>query len=98
MPGLDDPERLGFSIAAHIKVTTKEGNVYHKAVDIPRGIPGNPLTHEEHMERFRDCVNYAGKPLPQANIQKIISMVGRLEEVGDVRTLIPLLLIKQKRR
>jgi 2-methylcitrate dehydratase PrpD len=95
---LDDPERLGFSLAAHMKVTTKKGDVYSRAVDIPRGIPGNPMTHEEHMERFRDCVSYAGKPVSPANIGKIISMVGRLEEARDVRTLIPLLLVKQKRR
>jgi 2-methylcitrate dehydratase PrpD len=97
-PSLDDPERLGFSLAAHMKVTTKKGNVYHKAVDIPRGIPGNPLTKEEHVERFQDCVNYAGKPLPKVNTEKIISMVGRLEESKDVRSLIPLLLVREKRR
>lgn len=97
-PSLDDPERLGFSLAAHMKVTTKKGNVYHKAVDIPRGIPGNPLTKEEHVERFQDCVNYAGKPLPKVNTEKIISMVGRLEETKDVRSLISLLLVKEKRR
>ena len=94
---LDDPERLGFSLAAHMKVTTKKGTVYHKAVDIPRGIPGNPLTKGEHMERFQDCVNYADKPLPAENTEKIVSMVGRLEEAKDVRSLIPLLLVRQKR-
>jgi 2-methylcitrate dehydratase PrpD len=98
VPALDDPERLGFSLAAHMKVTTKKGDVYPKAVDIPRGIPGNPMTPEEHMERFRDCVSYAGKPVSPANVEKIISMVGRLEESRDVRALIPLLLVKQKRR
>lgn len=97
-PTLDDPEKLGFSLAAHMKVTTKGGNVYHKAVDIPRGIPGNPLSKEEHMERFQDCVNYANKPLPKVNIKKIISLVTRLEEAKDVRNLIPLLIVKQKRR
>ena len=97
VPALDDPERLGFSLAAHLKVTTKNGDLYSKAVDIPRGIPGNPMTHEEHMERFQDCISYASKPLSSAKVDKIISMVDRLDEVGDVRTLIPLLLAKQKR-
>ena len=96
VPALDDPERLGFSLAAHLKVTTKNGDLYSKAVDIPRGIPGNPMTHEEHMERFQDCISYASKPLSSAKVDKIISMVDRLDEVGDVRTLIPLLLAKQK--
>ena len=97
-PSLDDPERLGFSLAAHMEVTTKNGNVYQKAVDIPRGLPGNPLSQEEHLDRFQDCVNYAEKPLPKGNLRKIVSMVNRLEKVKDVSGLIPLLLVKQNRR
>jgi 2-methylcitrate dehydratase PrpD len=95
-PTLDDPERIGFSLAARIKLTKKNGDVYHKAVDIPRGLPENPLSREEHVERFQDCVNYANKPLPKENIERIISMVGRLEEAKDVCSLIPLLLVSQK--
>ena len=97
-PTLDDPERLIFSVGAHVKVTTKRGNTYDKSVDIPRGFPGNPLTQEEHLERFRGCVEYADKPLPKGNIEKVISRVDRLEETKDIRTLIPVLLVKAKRR
>lgn len=91
-----DPEldqgRPEFHLRTELKVTTEVGEVYHKVVDIPRGAPGNPLTDEEHQERFRDYVSYAGRPLPSENIDKIASMVGQLEEVEDVRSLIPLLL------
>jgi 2-methylcitrate dehydratase PrpD len=97
-PSLDDPKRLGFSLAARMKVTTKKGDVYTKTVDIPRGLYGNPMTEEEHMERFRDCISYAGKPLPSANIKKIMSKVGQLQTARDVRTLVPLLLAKPKRK
>ena len=93
---LDDPNRLGFSLAANVRITTKKGDVFFKAVDIPRGLPGNPMTEEEHMERFQDCVHYAEKPLSPATTRKIISTVAQLEKVRDVRTLIPLLLVKQK--
>jgi 2-methylcitrate dehydratase PrpD len=93
-PTLDDPGKPGCSPAAYMKATTKDGNVYHKAVEIPRGMPGNPLTKEEHIERFQECVSYANKPMPKANTKKIVFMVGRLEEVKDVRNLIPLLLVK----
>ena len=97
-PTLDDPERPGSSLATHMKVTTNGGNVHHKRVDIPRGLPGNPLSKEEHRERFQDCINYAEKPLPKRNPDKIVSMVDRLEEAKDVGSLIPLLLARQKRR
>jgi 2-methylcitrate dehydratase PrpD len=96
-PGLDDPERPGSSLAAHMKVTTRKGDIYHKAVDMPRGHPGNPLTREEHMERFRDCVDYAAIPVSKAKTEKLISRVGRLEEAEGVRSLIRLLPAKRKR-
>ena len=78
--------------AVDMRVTTRDGSVLHKSVDIARGFPGNPLTKQEHNQRFQDCVSYAGKPLPPENIDKVVSLVSRLEELTDVRRLIPLLL------
>jgi len=93
-PGADDPERPELNRAVHMTVTAKEGSIYHRVVDKPPSIPGNPLTRDEHIERFRDCINYANKPLPTGNIEKLISMVYGLEEVKDVSNLIPLLLVR----
>ena len=96
-PSLDDPASATFSIAAHVKVTTKRGDVYDtKSADIQRGHPGNPLTREEHLERFRDCLDYADNPLPGEGIEKMLAIVSRLEETEDVRTLIPLLVKKRR--
>ena len=96
---LDDPASGRFSIAAHVRVMTRTGDVYDtKSADIPRGHPGNPLTREEHLERFRDCLDYAHNPLPAKSVESMLSMVNRLEEVEDVRSLIPLLLVKQRMR
>ena len=98
-PSLDDPASAKFSIAAHVKVTTKEGVVYDtKSADIPRGHPGNPLSREEHLERFRDCLDYADNPISAKNVEKMISTVSRLEDIEDVRSLIPLLLEKRRRK
>jgi len=77
---------------ADMRVTTEDGRVCHTIVDIPRGAPENPLTKEEHNERFQSCLRYGGKPLSDENIGKIVSMVNQLEAVKDVRTLISLLL------
>jgi 2-methylcitrate dehydratase PrpD len=78
--------------AIDMRVTTRDGGVLHKSVDIARGFPGNPLTKDEHNERFQDCVRYAKKPLPPENIEKLVSLIAQLEEIDDVRVLIPLLL------
>ena len=79
-------------LTAAMLVTTRDGKSYHTIVDIPRGYPENPLTEEEHQERFRSCIQYGSKPAPGENIEKIVSLIDELEGVKDVRTLIPLLL------
>jgi 2-methylcitrate dehydratase PrpD len=95
-PSLGNPEMLDGSASTHLsvrmKVATKEGGAYYKDVDIPRGNPKNPLAGEEHIQRFRDCVDYADRRLPKFNIDKMVSLIAGLEKVEDVRTLIPLLL------
>jgi len=98
-PSLDDPASAKFSIAAHVKLITKRGDVYDtKSADIPRGHPGNPLSREEHMERFRDCLDYAGNPLPAASVEKMLAIVARLEETEDVRSLVPLLVRNRRQK
>jgi len=84
--------KIEVHLRTDMKVTTTKGDIYQKVLDEPRGSPGNPLTSEEHRECFRDYISYAGKPLPNENVDKIVSMVDRLEEVEDVCNLIPLLL------
>jgi 2-methylcitrate dehydratase PrpD len=92
-PDLGHPDRQDASthLSVRMKVATKEGAVYHEAVDLPRGNPRNPLADEEHLERFRDCVNYADIPIPESNVGKAVSLITRLEKVEDVRPLISLL-------
>jgi len=86
-PLLDERNHL----ATDIKVLTRDGMTYHKSVDFPRGTPENPLTPDEPLEIFRDCMGYGEKRLPRENTERIISIIHGLEEIKDVRTLIPLL-------
>ncbi len=95
---LEDPVSGTYSTSSTVRVTTKAGNVFDKTVDVPRGYWENPLTREEHLEHFRDCVDYSGNLLPPENIEKIQSMVGRIEEAENVLSLIPLLLADRKQR
>lgn len=83
--------------AMEMEVIKNDGTILRKSVDVARGFPKNPLTREEHWERFRDCVNYGKKALPEENVDKIISLVSKLEEVPDVRLLITLLLSEGKK-
>lgn len=90
---LDDPEHCKFSIGATVKVTMKSGQKFEKAVDAPRGHPQNPMNENEHLERFKDCLEYAGSAFPAENAEKIVSMVGHLENMKDVRDLIPVMMM-----
>ena len=93
--GMEAPGRPGFRPGAEMKVTTKEGNIYHKTVNAPSGFPDNPLTGDEIMERFRDHADYAERPLPKENLERIVALIDRLDDMADVRTLIPLLVSQE---
>jgi 2-methylcitrate dehydratase PrpD len=76
-----------------MKLLTLKGDVYFKSVDIAPGSPGNPLTQQEQEDHFWDCIDFAKKPLPREKAEKIIFLIRHLEELEDVRILIPLLLV-----
>jgi len=54
------------------------------------GNPRNPISKGELVEKFRDCTSYSVKPLPKDSVEKVIEMVDKLEEVGDVSQIIRL--------
>lgn len=78
-------------LAMDMSVTTHAGAVIRRSVDVPHGFPGNPLTPQEHIDRFWQCIAYAPKPPSGENAERLLEIVERLEHVQDVRTLIPLL-------
>ena len=79
-------------IGSLMEIRMKDGTVHKKLVEFPKGTLQNPLTKEELIEKFKDCVSYGARGLPEENIEKILSVVFGLERVDDVRTLIPLLI------
>ena len=70
---------------------TKEGNEYKKTQDVIRGMPPNPLSKEEHLTRYWDCIHYGSKPLPNGNPDKILTFIDNLEEIDNVCDIISLL-------
>jgi len=73
-------------------VCMKDGRELFRQIDIAPGFPGNPLTKEEQEVRFHDCIAYAKKPLPRDKVEGIVDAVARIDQLSDVRVLIPLLL------
>ena len=78
--------------ALDMRVFTKQGSEELKQIDIAPGFPGNPLTQEEHQKHYWNCLEFAPNGLAREEAEKILSLVNGLEEIKDVREMIPLLL------
>ena len=76
---------------AIVEIRTKEGKSYSKRVDYPYGHPRNPMSLEDLIDKFKDCVSYSAKPVDEANVNRAIDLLLNLEKVDDVRQIIQLL-------
>ncbi len=77
-----------------MRVVTRSGKEYFRTLDIAPGFPGNELSQGDHEERFWDCIEFAGQRIARESAEKIVSLVNGIEALGDIRTLVPLLLSK----
>jgi 2-methylcitrate dehydratase PrpD len=78
--------------AVDMLVATKNGREYFRQTDVAPGFPEKPLTKEEHLRRFRDCVAFAADPPAAGKVAEIIAAVESIERSDDVRELVGLLL------
>lgn len=75
-----------------VEIVMKDGKrLTSKSVVFAKGHPQNPLTFNELVEKFRDCVSHSAKPLPKDNIERAIDLCDHLEDVGDVSQIVRLL-------
>ncbi len=77
--------------AARVEIKTRDGKLHSKRIEFHYGHPKRPMTREDLIKKFRDCVSNAPKPLPKENVEKVIGMVDRLETVADVGQVVRLL-------
>jgi len=75
--------------ALDMRVFTRQGTEYLKQVEIAPGFPGNPLSQAEHRQHFRDCLDVAPKRLSTEKAERILSIVSGIEELEDIREIIP---------
>jgi 2-methylcitrate dehydratase PrpD len=60
------------------------GIIYSKREDIAKGNPEKPLSWDELIEKFRDCLSYGAEKLSRPAVSRIINMVRNLENIQDV--------------
>ena len=81
--GLEYPDKNG----CVVRVTTRDGKQFEGRVDYAKGEPENMLTDEEFAQKFR---RLAGGLLPGDQIDRILEMASRLEQLEDVGELVRL--------
>jgi 2-methylcitrate dehydratase PrpD len=77
-----------------MRVKTRSGKEYLRGLDIAPGFPGNALTRQDHEQRFKDCFDFAGKPIADEAARKIVSVIDSMETLEDIRVLVPLLVAR----
>ncbi|MGN6719045.1 MAG: MmgE/PrpD family protein [Candidatus Binatia bacterium] len=80
-PGLADVGPDTEFVGNPITIKTADGRSYSARVDIPRGDPALPLTDEELLSKYRDCVR---SQLRQDDIERSVDLVLGLERVADI--------------
>lgn len=80
---------MDFSQAwSRVTVTLDDGREFTARIDRPLGIWDNPLPWDGWVTKYRDC---ARRAIPEAQVEALLDLIGRLEELDDVSVLMPLL-------
>ncbi|MBI2986750.1 MAG: MmgE/PrpD family protein [Deltaproteobacteria bacterium] len=79
----------GHGYGSHVKVTLTDGRVLEKEEEYQKGNPKKPLTPAELTDKHR---RLASSVFSQERIEKVISTVGRLDEIEDIGELTSLLI------
>ncbi len=76
-----------------VEIKIKDGRVVSRRVDPASlyGSPKNPLSWGFIVDKLKDCASYAPGPIPRENLEMVVDMVTRLEEVDDVSSIVRLL-------
>ncbi len=76
---------------AKVKITTKKGQTYLEQATHHLGISQRPLPFSDYERKFRDCASYSVKQLSDEHVDRVIALIGQLEQLDDVREIIELL-------
>jgi 2-methylcitrate dehydratase PrpD len=72
-------------VTSLVEIVMKDGTVLSERADFGKGNKADPMTEEEIADKFRECAAYRRWPTTQT--EKAIALIGRLEEIEDIREL-----------
>ncbi|MDR1589724.1 MAG: MmgE/PrpD family protein [Oscillospiraceae bacterium] len=84
----NDPALDGTGLEpATVEVALRGGRRLSAHVELATGSPGNMLSYDDVVEKFRGCLSAAGRRLPDEKADGLVEFVRSLESAGDVREL-----------
>lgn len=83
----DDPVSRRMS---PVTITMKDGRKFTNRVDKVRGSPGNPMTRDELVEKYRGC---ASRALTAERLERSIAALENLEQLATAKDLIDTLTV-----
>ncbi len=69
---------------AIVELQTTDGRALSGRVDNVYGHPANPMSDEDVIEKFRDCLQYARRNIPAPRVDKLVDALLHLDTVGDL--------------
>jgi len=75
-------------VSCAMKIVMKDDTAYEAQVDYAKGSLENPMTDEEHKEKFRSL---ASSVLSKQKVAQVIAMVNKFEELKDISELCKLI-------
>jgi 2-methylcitrate dehydratase PrpD len=83
----DNPDPNGL-VPQEVVVKLRDGTELRWRCDIMLANPARRLTREQHLAKFRRCLDFAAEPLRAGAGDALIDLVDRLDQLGDVRELV----------
>lgn len=79
--------------AVELTITTAQGGVHTRALEVAPGFPGNELSDADHLLRFKECMEYAAYPLPPGSLRGFLEAASDLSALTDARQLMKYLIV-----
>jgi 2-methylcitrate dehydratase PrpD len=86
---ISDPVRSGETSPLKVEVKMKNGQSYSEQTGSPLASQGI-FPFSDYERKFRDCALYAAKKIPEKNLDRVVELVGKLEQLNDVNEIIEL--------
>jgi 2-methylcitrate dehydratase PrpD len=80
----DRPNDQASRRSSPVTITLRDGRTFARTVDQVLGSPGNPMTRDELVGKYRRC---AARVLPTARLEKSIAILEALDEVPRIADL-----------